>query len=434
MSQRESKTIAFFPEAAYGPALNSVGIAQACRDLGHEPVFFSDPSMFEVYEERGFDTYEVNLADPSLTPEEKARYWDDFINEHVPNFDKSPIDQLENYILECWEAIVETAKWAQKDLPDALSAADPDLVCVDNVILFPAIKQHDAPWVRITSCSENEIPDPNIPPYLSGCRADDHEAHHEFRRRYDEIIAPVHEEFNAFLAECGVEPYPHGLFLEPSPYLNLLKYPERLRWDRWNELDPDRFQYLNGCIREDEETYEVPDLGDEDEPLVYLSFGSLGAGDTELMQRLIDFFGRQSYRALVNVGEYIGEYDEDAIPATVGIDSWFPQQSVVDQADVVIHHGGNNTFNECLYYGTPAIVMPYVWDGQDNATRLEETDHGVTRHRSEWTDEELVDAIETCLTDREIQDNVATTSAEMQETDGREKAARLLDELLENHA
>ena len=29
------KIIAFFPEAAFGPALNSVGIAQACEKLGH---------------------------------------------------------------------------------------------------------------------------------------------------------------------------------------------------------------------------------------------------------------------------------------------------------------------------------------------------------------------------------------------------------------
>jgi len=41
----EAKTIAFFPEAAYGPALNSVGIAQACEALGHEPVFLTDPAM-----------------------------------------------------------------------------------------------------------------------------------------------------------------------------------------------------------------------------------------------------------------------------------------------------------------------------------------------------------------------------------------------------
>ena len=36
------KTIVFFPEAAFGPALNSVGIAQACRDLG----FIDDARWF----------------------------------------------------------------------------------------------------------------------------------------------------------------------------------------------------------------------------------------------------------------------------------------------------------------------------------------------------------------------------------------------------
>ena len=31
--QKTQKTIVFFPEAAFGPALNSVGIAQACEDI-----------------------------------------------------------------------------------------------------------------------------------------------------------------------------------------------------------------------------------------------------------------------------------------------------------------------------------------------------------------------------------------------------------------
>ena len=429
------RRIAFFPEQAYGPALNSVGIAQECEKLGHDPVFVTDPSMTEVFEDYGFEVHEVHMSDPSMTPEEKAKYWDDFINKHIPNFDKDPYDQIDNYIKECWEAIVDTAEWAQEELPEVLEDVDPDLICVDNVILFPATKQYGVPWVRITSCSENEIPDPNIPPYLSGCRADDKVGHHEFEARYKEVLEPVQEEFNEFLEEHGEGPYPVGLFYETSPFLNLLKYPERLRWDRWNELDPDRFQYLNGCIREEGETFEVPEFGElNDEPLVYLSFGSLGAGDTELMERLIEFLGRQQYRSLVNVGDYLDQYDEDEIPENVDIDDWFPQQSVIDQADVVIHHGGNNTFNECLYYGTPAVIMPYVWDGQDNATRADETNHGVRLHRSDWTDEQLASAIETCLGDEAIQANVTATAEDMQATDGRKKAARLLDDLLEEHA
>jgi UDP:flavonoid glycosyltransferase YjiC (YdhE family) len=73
--------------------------------------------------------------------------------------------------------IVETAKWAEKDLPGVLDRVRPDVICVDNVILFPAIKRYARefakPWVRIISCSENEIEDPAIPPHLSGCEATD---------------------------------------------------------------------------------------------------------------------------------------------------------------------------------------------------------------------------------------------------------------------
>lgn len=429
----DGKTIAFFPEQAYGPALNSIGIAQECAELGHEPVFISDPSMSGLFEDYGFEEYYVNMSDPDMSEEEKARYWDDFINKHIPNFDRSPHEQIDNYIKECWESIVDTAKWSQEELPDALEEVDPDLICVDNVVLFPAVKQYGVPWVRITSCAETEIPDPAIPPYLSGCGEDDYECHWQFEERLNEVIKPIHDEFNEFLESCGEDPYPLGQFFEPSPYLNLILYPEPLQWDRWNRLDPDQFQYLEGCVRE-EESYEVPDFGDmNDEPLVYLSFGSLGSGDIELMSRLIRFLGTQSYRCLVHVGEYIDEYDEDELPENVHISDWFPQPSVIKQADLVIHHGGNNTTNECCYFGTPAIVLPYAWDGFDNATRIEETGHGFTLHRSEWTDEEFAEKMETCLTDPNIQERVAETAEHMQAAEGTKKAAQLLDDLLENH-
>ena len=60
----------------------------------------------------------------------------------------------------------------------------------------------------------------------------------------------------------------------------------------------------------------------------------------------------------------------------------------------MIHHGGNNSFTECLYFGKPAIIMPYVWDGHDNATRVEETGHGFKLDRYDWTDEELAGKID----------------------------------------
>jgi MGT family glycosyltransferase len=304
----------------------------------------------------------------------------------------------------------------------------PDAIAVDNVILFPAIKQWGVPWVRVISCSENEIEDEAIPPHLSGLSENDHEGHARFRARFNEVMAPVHDDFNAFLAQHGEAPYPPGQFFEASPFLNLLLYPEPVTYRRSEPLDPARFQYLEGCVRE-EAPYEVPTFEkNNDGPLVYVSFGSLGAGDTALLKRIVAALGQSRFRGLVNVGDYIGEYSD--VPPNVHLASWYPQPSVIPLVDAAIHHGGNNSFTECLYFGKPALIMPYVWDGHDNAMRVQETGHGLRFPRYDWTPDQLVAALERVIADEAMQARLAATSAHMRARSGPEKAADLLEGLL----
>ena len=183
-----------------------------------------------------------------------------------------------------------------------------------------------------------------------------------------------------------------------------------------------------GCVRS-EKPYEVPRFANNDDgPLIYVSFGSLGAGDTELLKRIVAAIGRTRYRALVNVGGYKEQYTD--IPPNVIVESWFPQPSVIPQVDAVIHHGGNNSFTECLFFGKPAIIMPYVWDGHDNATRVEETGHGFKMPRYDWTDAELAARLEACVGDPKLKARLASTSAHMRSQNGPSKAATLLDGLL----
>lgn len=421
------KKIAFFPEAAYGPALNSVGIAQACERHGNKAVFLTAADMAGVYSGYGFEEFIVKMS-PPLAAHEAAQYWQNFINGHIPNFNKSALEQVDNYVRDCWDAIVDTAIWAQKDLPEVLQRVQPDLICVDNVILFPAIKQYGKPWVRIISCSENEIPDLAIPPHLSGCGRNDKLCFKTFEAKFHEVIAPIHHRFNEFLSDHREAPYPLGQFFEPSPYLNLLLYPDAVRFERENPLDPRLFQYLEGCVRQ-EQSFTLPVFrANLDKPVVYVSFGSLGSGDTATLQRLIKALGEMPVRVLVNVGGYIESHH--SLPDNVIVDKWFPQPSVIRQVDAVIHHGGNNTFTECLYFGKPSIIMPYVWDGHDNATRVHETGHGLKMHRANWTNTELAGNLEVILRDAAMRDRVAATSTHMRQEPGPEKAAGLLGELL----
>jgi hypothetical protein len=41
--------------------------------------------------------------------------------------------------------------------------------------------------------------------------------------------------------------------------MNLLLYPESVKFDREHPLDPKQFQYLEGCVRK-EKPYDVPSL------------------------------------------------------------------------------------------------------------------------------------------------------------------------------
>src|SRR5262245_8485931 len=422
--------VALFPEAAFGPALNSVGIGQALQELGHRVVFLSDPGFLEVYTGYGFEAHPVNLSEP-LPPDEMARFWADFVDSQIPNFRKGAFEQIDNYVKECWAMIVSTARRAEEDLPGVLARLEPDVVCVDNVILFPAIKRYarerGRPWVRIISCSENEIEDPAIPPHLSGCGENDRECFERYRRRFQQVIGPIHDEFNAFLRSCGEDPYPPGLFFEASPHMNLLLYPGPVRFKRSRELPASRFQYLEGCVRR-EEPYQIPRFEvNREAPLLYVSYGSLGAGDVELLERVIAALGRLPVRALVNVGDQIDRCAN--VPRNVHVARWFPQPSVIPQVDAVIHHGGNNSFTECLYFGKPALIMPFAWDGHDNATRVEETGHGFKLPRHAWSEAELGDRIRRMLGDPGIRARLEETSRLMRAEHGPSKAAAIIDGL-----
>jgi MGT family glycosyltransferase len=422
------KTIAFFPEAAFGPALNCVGIAQELRTMGHNPVFICDKGFSGVFAKYGFAEYPVNMSG-DMSDEDVAKYWDNFIAQHLPTFKYSALKQVEAYIAPVWEAIVDSAICAEPDLQAQLDKIKPDLICVDNVILFPAIKKAGCPWVRIISCSENEVTDPMVPPHLSGCSQGDYEGYRAFEAEFERCVVDAHSRFSIFLAEQGEAQYPLGEFFELSPTMNFLLYPKPLAFERETPLSESQFTYLEGCVR-DEGDYQVPEfpLGYQDKPLIYVAFGSLGDSDIELYQRMLKVFAKLPYRFLMKVGDDISPYEK---PANVHLQGWYPQPAVVPHADLFIHHGGNNSFNEALYFGKPAIIMPYCWDGHDNATRIEDTGYGHKLPRYDWAEHDLSDAINDCLTNSSIQSKLVHLKQHMQQAHGVEKAARVITDILE---
>ncbi|AVO51889.1 glycosyltransferase [Ectopseudomonas mendocina] len=417
------RLIALFPEASFGAALNCIGIAQALREQGARPVFICHEHFQGLFAEYGFAEYPL-LLDSPLSAEEHQHYWERFIERNIPYFDQTPLAQIDSYVAPAWEAIIDTAIEAEKPLQQLLARLKPDAIVLDNVVMFPAIAKAGCPWVRVISCAETELPDPAVPPYLSGASASDKEACQAYWQRYVEAVEPAHSRFSRFLESHGHAPCAPGLFLEESPWLNLLLSPTPVRYARQQPLDPQRFVYLDGCVRR-EAPYVVPPFPQHnDAPLIYLSFGSLGAADVGMMKRLIAIAATLPYRFLVNVGAYREQYD--TVPDNVYLDSWYPQPAVLRECQLFIHHGGNNSFCEALYFGLPSLIIPYCWDGHDNARRAEEV--GVGRYLPRFAEplSALPEAIAELLTDRAMQQRLADARTAMQASHGTEVAARAI--------
>jgi len=410
--------IAFFPEASFGSALNCVGIAQQLQRQGAVPVFLCHQGFTGVFDEYGFKEYQLPAASKAAS-QGSEETWQAFITAHLEHFNQDPLTQLETYVRPTWDTIVDTAIHAEKGLESLIKRIRPDAVVLDNVIMFPAIANAGVPWIRVVSCAETEIPDPGVPPYLSGMAADDPERG-RFEAAYLEATAPAHRRYNTFRRRRGLAALPPGQFLETSPHLNLLLAPEVVRHSRQHPLPEDQFVFLEGCVRE-EAQFDPPPLPVNDGPIVYLSFGSLGAIDTDLIGRMIDVFAAYPARFFVNVGGFLESYQK--VPDNVYLGSWFPQPSIVTQADLFIHHGGNNSFCEALYYGVPSLVMPYCWDGHDNGLRATQTGTGIHMQRNTWSPQELCDAMTKLLGDKTLHERMADISAHMTKANGASMAA-----------
>jgi len=415
--------IAFFPEASFGAALNCVGIAQALRNRGAQPVFICHPGFTGVFAEYGFKEFHL----PDLGSSDSEDYWQRFIQTHLSHFRQDAKSQLTTYVAPTWDAIVDTVEMVEDALTDLLAQIRPDLIVLDNVIMFPAISNAGCPWVRVVSCAETELPDPLVPPYLSGLDPSDSASCAAFSAEYATAVSDSHKRYNRFRKIKGLAALPDSLFLEPSPDLNLLLSPAAVRYERAYPLTAPQYAYLEGCVRT-EVPYEPPVLNNGEGPLVYMSFGSLGAADTDLIKRMLAVFEKIPARFLVNVGGFLEDYTY--VPDNAFLGSWYPQPSVVRICDLFIHHGGNNSFCEALYFGVPSLIMPYCWDGFDNAHRANATGLGHWFQRDGWRAQDLELSILRLLQDDAGRDRLRQASEDMKASPGTATAAEHILQVL----
>ncbi len=311
---------------------------------------------------------------------------------------------------------------------EIIARTKPDVIVEDNVVAFPALVTADAPYVRIMSCNPLEMPGAEIPPPYSGLPSADRAEWASFRAEYDRTHRATWEAFNAWVQEQGAPALPELEFIHTSDAANLYVYPQEADYTGIRPLDA-TWHRMDSSVRETDVDYELPRLlteRPEGSALIYLSLGSLGSADVDLMKRLVSVLGRTRHRFIVSKGPLADEYE---LPSNMWGAAQVPQTNVLPLVDLIITHGGNNTTTEAFHFGKPMIVLPLFWDQYDNAQRVHELGYGQRLDTYGFADDELLSAVDRLLADSALRTRMAGNAEVIRSRAGTARAADLIEAL-----
>jgi MGT family glycosyltransferase len=424
------KTILFWPESAYGPTNNCIGIGNVLKNRGHNVVFAAESSWGGKLSPLGFKEELVDLSAPpeNADAQSAGQFWKDFIRDTSPEFKKPTVEQLETFITPTRQALIDGAIYSEPRLKEIIAKHKPDVIVEDNVLCFPATMTAGVPFVRVVSCNPLEILGENIAPPFSGLAENDPASWISYNQAYEKTQRPMWEKFNSWVISQGAPALPDLDFIHTSKDLNMYVYPIELDYTDKRPLG-NNWHRIDSSVRSTDAAFELPQEitnRPADSKLIYLSLGSLGSADVDLMKRLISILGKTKHKFIVSKGPQASEYE---LASNMFGAEFLPQISIIPKVDLVITHGGNNTTTESVHFGKPMIVLPLFWDQYDNAQRVHEKGHGIRLATYAFKDEELTGAIDKLLNDSALLAKLNKIGEAVRSRKGIEEAATKIEAL-----
>ncbi|MFG6475168.1 glycosyltransferase [Microbacterium sp. P06] len=178
--------------------------------------------------------------------------------------------------------------------------------------------------------------------------------------------------------------------------LVLYNYPAALAEGDGRTLPPHAF--LGSTRRDEGPDTDVERWLADDEPFVYVSFGSFLSVRDDVLARVADALRRLGLRAAIATGAT----DPAAlgpVPSNWLVRGFLPQVRLLGRAVAGVTHGGNNSVTESVGQGVPLVVLPFSTDQFAGAAAIERSGLGRALDPNRADAAELAAAIDAVISD-----------------------------------
>jgi MGT family glycosyltransferase len=164
------------------------------------------------------------------------------------------------------------------------------------------------------------------------------------------------------------------------------------------------------------------------EPLIYASMGTLMNGLAEVYRTITAATAKhKGFQLVLSIGDQVNPDEIGLLPSNTILVKRAPQLELLKRASLCITHAGLNTVLESLAQGVPQVAIPVTVDQPGVAARIAEKKTGLFVPLEELSVSRLSPLLDQVLNDTTYRNNARHFQKVIAKTDGRSKAADLLE-------
>lgn len=192
------------------------------------------------------------------------------------------------------------------------------------------------------------------------------------------------------------------------------------------------------CWRDYDKKGDIPLSINSDRKTIYVYSGRMedsgGKSGVIILENVIEAFKDSDYNVLVTtgVGELPDKYKNREYPSNINIQEWVPVSKIINNVDLVIHHGGHGISLQAIEAGKPSLVIPTHDEREYNARQLKKLGIGEFIQPEKLKPEILRDMASSLIEDDVVAKNAKNLVKKISETEyiGAKGAAELIKNLL----